>query len=163
MPYCQLYYHIIWATKNREPFLNPENEPIIHNLLLRKATGLGGNVFALNGWVDHIHVVTTIPAKIAVAKFIGQIKGASSAKFNRFRSWNEPLYWQNEYAVFSFDRKRLPYFIRYVEGQKQHHKEGTTIPILERYTGTVGKTIQEIAETYIIDYDDWKEEFGIYE
>jgi hypothetical protein len=43
-----------------------------------------------------------------------------------------PFYWQEEYGVFSFDRKRLPNFIGYVERQKDHHTQGTIIPVLER-------------------------------
>ena len=33
---------------------------------------------------------------------------------------------------FSFDERRLPHIIAYVEEQKHHHAHGTIIPILER-------------------------------
>ena len=32
----------------------------------------------------------------------------------------------------TFDGKRLPYVIAYVERQKEHHAAGTLIPVLER-------------------------------
>ena len=57
MPYWQLFYHIVWSTKNREPLLTPEIEPIIYGYLRAKAIGLGAVVFALNGVLDHVHLV----------------------------------------------------------------------------------------------------------
>ena len=76
MAYWQLFYHIIWSTKYREPLLTPKVESVIHDFLRSKAIGLGATVFALDGMVDHVHMVASIPPKIAVAKFVGQVKAA---------------------------------------------------------------------------------------
>lgn len=132
MPYWQLFYHIVWATRNREPLLTPEVEPIIYGFLRDKALGLEGTVFALNGYVDHVHLVVSIPPKIAVSKFVGQVKAVASVKYNQSRPGATPFYWQEEFGVFSFDKKRLPYVIEYVENQKTHHANHHLIAILER-------------------------------
>ena len=115
MPYYRLFYHMVWATKNREPLITLEIEPIIYSLLRTKAIGLGGTVFALNGMAEHVHMVGSIPPKIAVATFIGQVKGVTSAKYNKQYRKRPLFYWQEEYSVFSFGGKRLPYVINYVE------------------------------------------------
>ncbi|MBX3011215.1 MAG: IS200/IS605 family transposase [Caldilineaceae bacterium] len=94
MPYCQLSYHLVWSTKQREPRITPEIEPVIYNLLHTKAVGLEGIVFALNGSADHVHMVVAIPPKIAVATCIGQIKGVTSAKFNQSYPSETPFYGQ---------------------------------------------------------------------
>ncbi|MCP4367700.1 MAG: IS200/IS605 family transposase, partial [Deltaproteobacteria bacterium] len=83
MPYYQLFYHIVWATKNRLPLLTAQIEPTIHNYVRTKAIGLEATVFAINGIEDHVHVVASIPPKIAVSTFIGQIKAVASTKFNK--------------------------------------------------------------------------------
>lgn len=101
MPYCQLFYHLVWSTKNRQPILTPDAEPIVHNFLRAKAIGLGATVFALNGIEDHVHLVVSIPPKIAVSKFVGQVKAVAATKFNKSTLGNHPLFWQNEYAAFS--------------------------------------------------------------
>ncbi len=132
MPYWQLFYHIVWTTKNREPLLTPTIEPIVHEFLRNKAIGLGATVFALNGMADHVHVVVAVPPKIAVATFVGQVKGVTSAKLNKLTSLSHPFFWQDEYGVFSFDRKRLSNHVAYVKRQKEHHTRGTIIPALER-------------------------------
>lgn len=42
------------------------------------------------------------------------------------------LRWADDFGALTFDGKRLPYVIAYVEQQKAHHAAGTTIPVLER-------------------------------
>ena len=132
MPYWRLFYHAIWATWHRERSITPEAEPIIHNLLRSKAIGLGATVFALNGMEDHVHLVLSVPPKLALADFIGKVKGSASARFNKSGLLDRPLRWQEEYAVLSFDTKRLPQYVAYVENQKIHHARQELIPILER-------------------------------
>ncbi|RME44546.1 MAG: IS200/IS605 family transposase [Chloroflexi bacterium] len=159
MPYWQLFYHIVWSTKNREPLLTPSVEPIIHGFLRSKAIGLGATVFALNGVEDHVHLVAAIPPKIAVARFIGQIKAVASTKFNKAGLSDRPFFWQAEYGAFSFDGKRLPNFIAYVERQKEHHAKGTAIPVLERTDGGASSLMLREAEAgYQVDDANWRRE-----
>ncbi|MCC6170258.1 MAG: transposase [Caldilineaceae bacterium] len=63
MPFWRLFYHLVWTTKQREPWLTPEVEPVIHDLLRAKAIGLGATVFALNGTVDHVHHIALRAAR----------------------------------------------------------------------------------------------------
>jgi len=158
MPYWQLFYHIVWSTKNREPLLTPKVEPVIHGFLRSKAIGLGATVFALNGIEDHVHLVAAIPPKIAVAKFIGQVKAVASTKFNKAGLSDRPFFWQAEYGAFSFDGKRLPNYIAYVERQKEHHAQGTTIPILERTDGVSPQVVRETVPVYEVEDLDWRRE-----
>lgn len=132
MPYWRLFYHIVWSTKNHEPLLTPEVEPIIYGFLRNKALGLDATVYALNGYFDHVHLVASIPPKISVSKFVGQVKAVASVKYNQSRPGAAPFYWQEEFGVFSFDRKRLPYVVTYVNHQKEHHANKNLIPVLER-------------------------------
>ncbi len=161
MPYWQLFYHLVWATKKREPILTADVEPMIHGYLRQKAIGLGATVFALNGDKDHVHVVASIPPKIAVAKFVGQIKGVASMKFNQSGYQERKFFWQSEYAAFSFDGKRLPNYIAYVERQKEHHAQSTTIPILERVFGDGVVRIGERRAVYHVEDVSWREELEL--
>ena len=156
MPYCQLFYHIVWTTKNREPLLTPDVEPIIYGYLHNKALGLESHVYALNGYLDHVHIVASIPPKIAVSKFVGQIKAVASVKYNQSKANGAPFYWQEEFGAFSFDRKRLPNVIAYVQNQKEHHAKNNLIPILER--DLADDVIHESPATYTAtDVIWWRE------
>ena len=92
MPYCQLFYHLVWSTKQRQPLLTLEVEPVIHGFLRSKAIGLGAILFALDGVTDHVHMVVSIPPKIALATFVGQIKAVASTKFNKVDSHHLPFF-----------------------------------------------------------------------
>jgi putative transposase len=132
LPYWQLFYHFVWATFEREALISLELEPQVHRLLWSKATALGATVHAVNGMHDHVHLVAAVPPNLSLASFIGQVKGACSTRINkegtRFK-------WQDEYAVFSFDAKRLPPIVAYVDNQKTHHASSSLIPTLERLEG----------------------------
>ena len=131
MPYYELYYHFVWSTKYRRPLITPEVEPIIYQLLQRKATSLGAHVYALNGIADHVHLVAMVPPKLSLSRFVGQVKAATSTNFNKMRHPTGSLYWQSDYAAFTLDTDRLQRTIAYVERQKQHHASGTERPMFE--------------------------------
>ena len=157
MPFLQLYYHIVWTTKHREPLLTSETEPLIYGFLKSKIIGLGGTLFALGGTTDHVHIVASVPAKLPLSTFVGQVKGVASARFNKSGSGDVPFYWQEEYGAFTFDRKRLPSFVAYVENQRHHHAEDTTIPVLERVTDDGLFLTREESVAYSVEDDAWRE------
>jgi putative transposase len=153
MPYWQLLYHIVWATEHRARLITPQVEPVVYKLIAAKATELGGKVYVINGDEEHVHVVTTIPPRIAVASFVGKVKGASSGAMNKRARNAVPFYWQAEYGAFSFDGKCLPHFLAYVQKQKEHHAQGTLIPILERIQEEI--VIREDGPIYSADSVEW--------
>ena len=102
MPYYRLFYHMVWGTKNREPFIKSEFEISLHNVIAAKAKKLGAFVYAVGGVEDHVHLVATVPPKIALGDFIGQVKGNSSHFVNYELSVPYHFKWHTEYGVVSF-------------------------------------------------------------
>ena len=125
MPYSRLYYHAIWGTKNREPLITNSIEHTLYNLMCSKAIGLGGYVYAINGTVDHVHLLVHIPRTIPVAQFVGKIKGSSSARINKSGLGDGNFYWQSEYSIFTVSEFMIPKLKKYLLNQKTHHKEGS--------------------------------------
>ena len=130
MPYWKLYYHIVWGTKNRLAFISPKWEKDLYGYLWGKATVLECVPHAIGGMSDHIHVVLSIPPKLAVAKTIGLLKGSSSHHINE-NYLDGTFAWQAEYGVFSFAERSLSRIVAYVNNQKEHHVENTLIKQLE--------------------------------
>jgi putative transposase len=160
MPYWQLFYHFVWATKGREPLLTPEVEAFVYNALRAKAAGLGAVVFALNGVADHTHLVASVPPSLAVATFVGQVKAVASVKLNQSGISTVRFAWQEAYGAFSFDGKRLPYYVAYVEKQKEHHAAGSVFPVLERLGEEGVRLVREDTPTYgndvvMPDVEEW--------
>jgi len=125
VPYWKTFYHLIWTTKDRSPLIHPALEYRLYPYLIAKAQSLGCIVDAVNGHEDHIHLVISIPPKLAVADVIQRLKGSSSHDFLE-------LSWQRGYGVFSLSQKQRRFAIDYVNRQKEHHAQQTTNPWLER-------------------------------
>jgi putative transposase len=134
MPYWRLFYHFVWGTKNREPLIAPEWEGSLHNAIAAKAKELGAFVYAVGGIEDHVHLVVSVPPKIALSTFIGQVKGNSSHFVNHELHAEIHFAWQAEYGVVSLGGKMLDMVVQYAKNQRQHHADGTTIAMLERVT-----------------------------
>ena len=71
-------YHIVFAPKYRRQViygqLRKDIGKILRNLCARK----GVEIIEANACQDHIHMLVSIPPKIAVASFLGYLKGKSS-------------------------------------------------------------------------------------
>ena len=130
MPYWKLYYHFVWATKERQHLITPEVEGFLFGAIVEKCQEKSAQAYAVNGMPDHVHLVAAVPPSIALADFVKHIKGASSyAMSARF---DMTFGWQRGYAVFSISQRALPQAVDYVQRQKEHHEAGTIIAALER-------------------------------
>lgn len=128
------YYHAVWATKYRQPFISPEFEKIIFPMVIAKSRKLGCQVFAVNGMPDHLHVAVSIPPKWAGAWWLKNIKGSTSYEINQMFP-NQPSHfqWQGGYSLQTFGVKNLHFVVNYIENQKTHHANNTTEPYMEDY------------------------------
>ena len=132
MSYWRLFYHFTWSTKNRNLWIHPEWEADLHRVIVAKAKELGAIVYAVGGIEDHVHLVASVPPKLALSDFAGQVKGNSSHFVNHVIKPAEQFNWQNSYGVVSFGEKRLDQVVDYVRHQKEHHHTGTAIQFFER-------------------------------
>ena len=137
MPYTRLFYHFIWSTKDRLPLITDENRTAIYSAIRAKVTALGGITHALNGMDDQIHLVVTVPPKIALADFIGLVKGNSSHLVTKLS--DQPFKWQNEYGLLSVSESHLPSVVKYVVEQQKHHSENMLDERLEGLEDEGGK------------------------
>jgi putative transposase len=132
MPYWRTFYHLIWATHQRRDLISVEVERYLYPLFFAKARELDCTLHAVNGWQNHVHLVLSIPPKIAVADVVSQLKGNTSYRLNHEYQLPDQFSWQRGYGVLTLGERQLPVAIAYVQNQKEHHTIGTTIPRLEK-------------------------------
>ena len=113
------------------PLITEANREPLYAAISAKVRELNGMLHALNGMADHVHLVATVPPGLAVATFIGQIKGSSSHLASRLDHEQTFFAWQAEYGVVSVSEAHLPVVTRYVRLQQRHHTAHTTNPALE--------------------------------
>ena len=66
--------HIIFSTKDREPWLGLDVRPRMHAYLATVCRDLGAEVVRVGGVADHVHIVTTLPRTVSQAEFIERVK-----------------------------------------------------------------------------------------
>lgn len=126
-----IYYHITFATKGRQPFLNGEIKEQVYHFILNKCKRLGLYLHRIGGIQDHIHMLVYIPPKVAVADAVGQIKGASSYFVNKELAGSNVLYWQQGYGVITVSEDNFQRVDNYIENQEEHHRDSTALDQLE--------------------------------
>lgn len=132
MTYWRLHYHIIWSTKDRQPILTPKLERVFYGVIYGKAKELDLKVHAAGNVDDHVHIVVSIPPKIAVADCVRHLKGASAYAINHMDGSDGQFKWQAGYGALTVGERSLETVMKYAAGQKEHHKERRTIDVYER-------------------------------
>jgi putative transposase len=84
--------HLIFSTKNREPFITPAIEPELHPYIAKILRELSSPRLALNGTSDHIHVLFALNRVVTVAELVEEVKTNSSklikTKVREFRNFH---------------------------------------------------------------------------
>lgn len=132
MSYWRLHYHLIWATYQRLPMLTENVEREVYGTILGKAKELGVIVHQIGNVADHIHIVASIPPKIAVADCVKHFKGASSRYVNAQPSATGSFKWQEGYGALTFGDRAMSDVVAYVKHQKEHHRLGAVREPFER-------------------------------
>ena len=78
----QLYYHLIWATHSRYPYIQREWRPELLKLVNEETIERGGQPIRHNAMPDHVHLLVRLPPTIAVNQFIGQVNGLAFPGIN---------------------------------------------------------------------------------
>jgi putative transposase len=132
MTYWRLHYHLMWATQNREPSLTAEREKMFYGVLYKKAKELGLKVHAAGNIEEHVHVVLSIPPKIAVADCVRHLKGASAFAINHMLGNDDQFKWQGGYGALSVGERSLAVVMDYAAKQKEHHRQNRLVEAYER-------------------------------
>ncbi len=133
--YWELYYHIVWRTKDSAAMLTPKVEPLTYKYLTHRALQTTeALVHAIGGIEDHIHMAVSLPPTVEIAKWVGDIKGECSHEINHGPCGAGALAWQTGYGVVSFGKRDLPWVVEYIKRQREHHAAGRIEDRLERIT-----------------------------
>jgi len=122
---AQVYLHIVFSTKKRDPFISADIESELYCYIGGIIKNLDALPIIISGVEDHIHILTSFPRTISIADFIKKIKAGSSywikSRGRRFQYFT----WQGGYGAFSVSSSKKQAVINYIENQKVHHKKQT--------------------------------------
>jgi len=123
--YTNLLYHIVYATKDRYPWLRPDVRGRVHEYLGGIIRGAGAVALAIGGTDDHVDLLIKARPDVSVADLVRTIKANSSAWIHDTFPEYEKFVWQDGYAAFSVSRSRVPAVRNYIAKQDEHHRRSS--------------------------------------
>ena len=135
--------HLVFSTKNREPFISESLQDGLHAYLAGACRGQGSEAFRVGGTEDHVHIACTLPRTLAISELLEQIKRPSSRWMKERDAGCRDFRWQGGYGAFSLGMSQLDDLTAYIDRQKEHHKKVTFKEELRR-----------LLEKYGVDYDE---------
>src|SRR5713226_9056922 len=115
--------HLVFSTKNRQPFISPEIEPQLHPYLATVFRTLDSPTLTINGTEDHVHVLFRLGRKISLAKLVEEIKTSSSKWIKTKATAYKDFHWQSGYGAFSIGQSGVEDLKKYIANQKEHHRK----------------------------------------
>ncbi len=117
-----LMVHVIFSTKNREPFISPEIESELFAYMGGILKNHESRLLNAGGTSDHVHLLISQSKNVALSTLLKDVKRGSSAwlktKGSKFRNFH----WQDGYGGFSIGGSNLSVLREYIANQKEHHR-----------------------------------------
>lgn len=121
----KLYAHLVFSTKNRQPFLDNAIEARVHGYLAATIRNLDSSWVVVGGIADHIHILFDMGKKHAPVEFVEQVKRESSKFIKTLGANYKPFYWLRGYGMFSVSPRDRDEAEAYVRNQLEHHRTRT--------------------------------------
>ncbi|PKQ64934.1 transposase [Labilibaculum filiforme] len=115
----QLYVHLTFGTKFREPYITLDIEKELHAYIIGILKNMESPSLQINSVPDHIHVLFRLSKNYALAKIVEEVK-KSSSKWMKEKGVKE-FTWQIGYGAFSVSSSAVNKVERYIKQQKKHH------------------------------------------
>ena len=119
--YLSLHYHLVFGTKNREPWIAPSWRSRLHEYLGGTISGLGGFPQGVGGVADHVHLLVGLRATHCLANVLRELKKASSLWVHE-QIGLQPFAWQEGYAAFTVSATARAAVQSYIAHQEEHHR-----------------------------------------
>ena len=152
--YTQLYIHIVFSVKGRQPLILKEYKDELHKYITGIITNKKQKMIQINSMPDHIHILVGITPDIAISDLVRDIKRNATQFINRKRWIAGKFMWQEGFAAFTYSHSQLKDVIAYIENQEIHHSHKT---FKEEYLELLKRFDVPYNPKYVFDSDDTPE------
>jgi REP element-mobilizing transposase RayT len=118
--YCSSLMHCVFSTKEHRKTIVAEVQPQLWAYIGGVARTHGMKALAVGGVEDHVDMLLSLPATMAIAKAMQQIKTAS-CKWMHDDCGRDSFEWQEGYGAFSIGVAQVDDTIAYISNQEEHH------------------------------------------
>jgi putative transposase len=120
--YYAVYEHIVFSTKRREHWLNPEISPELYQYMGGAVNHQGCHSLGVGGTSNHVHLLMRKKSALASADLIKEIKRASSQWLRTKGIAQGKFNWQDGFGAFSISYWDLEKIRAYIVNQDRHHQ-----------------------------------------
>ena len=145
--HTQIYYHIVFSTKDRVPALKMEGRENLFRYVWGIVKNRDGHLYRINGSDDHVHILTSLHPTMNLADFVKEIKTGSSVWIKDKSVFPSFSHWQQGYGAFTHSKSEVGALIEYIKGQAEHHRRTT---FTEEYRKLLVEAGVEFDERYIL-------------
>ncbi len=125
------FVHLVWGTFERLATLDAAREDLVARMIALRARRRGCELLAFGASDDHVHVLLSLHPSQDVAALVRWFKSATTIEIERIDARHPPFRWQAGYGVLSVDPHETAGLREYIDNQRDHHANGTTIPSWE--------------------------------
>ena len=134
MSWVQVYIHMVFTTKNREPLLNSlAIRKKVFEHIKQNAQEKDIYIDCVNGYADHAHCLISLNREQTISKVAQLIKGESSFWINKNELTSTKFMWQDDYWVVGVSKSHLDKVRKYIHNQEAHHNKESFSEELEDF------------------------------
>jgi len=138
MSFVRIWVHLVFSTKNREPWLKKEIRYDVHSHIIKNCKEKEIFLQGINGYTDHLHCLISLEKDQTIAKVTQLIKGESSFWINQSGLIEEKFSWQDDYFAVSVSESQVPTVTRYIKNQEKHHLKKSFAEEAEEFMAKYG-------------------------
>jgi REP element-mobilizing transposase RayT len=139
MSWIRIWVHLVFSTKNREPYLNSsELRKNVFRHIKQNAELKDIWIDQICGYVDHIHCLVSLGREQSISKVAQLIKGESSHWINQNNLTKGKFIWQDDYWAAGVSESHLDSIRRYIQDQENHHKKKSFSDEIELFMNKYG-------------------------
>jgi REP element-mobilizing transposase RayT len=140
----QIYVHLVFSTKNRQPFLRDKSlRDNLHAYLAGICETQHAPAIIIGGVEDHVHLLCRLAKTLDVSTLIRELKRDSSKWIKEHDPRLADFAWQNGYAALSISPSHVEPLKAYIASQEEHHRRET-----------FQEEIRRLCKKYGIDLDE---------
>lgn len=140
----QIYVHLVFSTKNRQPFLRDTSlREQMHAYLIGICANQNSPSLITGGAEDHMHLLCRLSKTLDVATLIRELKRESSKWVKTENRRMAGFHWQEGYGAFSVSPSHVNVLRQYITDQEKHHKQETFQEEFRRICRKYGIDIDE--------------------
>jgi len=122
MGYKQIFYQIVFGTKNREMTISEAHCDELYRYIWGIVKNSNCKLYRINGVADHIHIFSDLNPSLSLADYVKKIKVSSSIWMKENDKFPDFNGWQDGYGAFTYSIREKDMIINYIKDQKNHHK-----------------------------------------